>query len=80
MIHSKYIVIHAEQSFVETVPSVTNTVKYQFELITECYPKHYQQIKANLDLIKYKTDDMHAAVERSSTAGRRDQGTNTHTA
>ena len=36
--------------------------KHQFELITECYPKHYQQIKANLDLIKCKTDDMHAAV------------------
>ena len=36
--------------------------KHQFELITECYPKHYQQIKVNLDLIKYKTDDMHAAV------------------
>ena len=40
----------------------TEHSKHQFELITECYPKHYQQIKANLDLIKYKTDDMHAAV------------------
>ena len=48
----------------------TEHSKHRFELITECYPKHYQQIKANLDLIRYKTDDMHAAVTALVTTER----------
>ena len=36
--------------------------KHQFQLISECYPKHYQQIQEDLDLLKHKTADIDTAV------------------
>ena len=36
--------------------------KHQFELISEHYPRHLQQIQADLDLLKHKTADVNTAV------------------
>ena len=36
--------------------------KHQFELISENYPRHLQQIQADLDLLKHKTADVNTAV------------------
>ena len=55
------------------------------KLISDCYPKHHQQIQDDLDLLKNKTVDINKALtvlftrERSCAAGRRGQRTDTHT-
>ena len=41
--------------------SVTHS-KHQFQLISECYPEHHQQIQDDLDLLKHKTADINTAV------------------
>ena len=35
---------------------------HNFELISECYPKHHQQIDASLDQVKHKMVDLNTAV------------------
>ena len=35
---------------------------HNFELISECYPKHRQQIEASLDQVKHKMADLNTAV------------------
>ena len=36
--------------------------KHQFELISENYPRHLQQIQTDLDLLKHKTTDVNTAM------------------
>ncbi len=43
-----------------TISKEHNTHKY--ELISECYPKHHQQIEASLHHVKQKMADLNAAV------------------
>ena len=35
---------------------------HNYELISECYPKHHQQIEASLDQVKHKIADLNTAV------------------
>ena len=48
-----------------TISKEHNTHKY--ELISECYPKHHQQIEASLDLVKHKMADLNTAVIQLDT-------------
>ena len=40
----------------------TEHKRHNFELISECYPKHRQQIEASLDQVKHKMADLNTAV------------------
>ena len=44
---------------------------HNFELITECYPKHRQQIEASLDQVKHKMADLNTAVTRLDATERK---------
>ena len=44
---------------------------HSFNLISESYPKHRQQIEANLDVVKHKMADLKAAETRFDTAERK---------
>ena len=43
---------------------------HNFELISECYPKHRQQIEADLDQVKHKMADLNTAVTQLDTTER----------
>ena len=43
-----------------TISNEHNT--HTFHLISECYPKHHQQLQDNLDLVKHKITDIDTAV------------------
>ena len=44
---------------------------HNFELISECYPKHRQQIEASLDQVKHKMADLNTAVSHLDTTERK---------
>ena len=44
---------------------------HNFELISECYPKHRQQIEASLDQVKHKMADLNTAVTHLDTTDRK---------
>ena len=44
---------------------------HKFELISECYPKHRQQIEASLDQVKHKMADLNTAVTYLDTTERK---------
>ena len=44
---------------------------HNFELISECYPKHRQQIEASLDQVKHKMVDLNTAVTRLDATERK---------
>ena len=43
---------------------------HNFELISECYPKHRQQIEASLDQVKHKMADLNTALTQLDTTDR----------
>ena len=51
-----------------TISTEHNT--HKFFLISECYPKHRQQIEASLDLVKHKMADLNTAVTHLDTTER----------
>ena len=52
--------------------------EHQFELISECYAKHHQEIQTQFDLLKHKTADINTAVMALDTREREmvEQGEN----
>ena len=44
---------------------------HNLELISECYPKHRQQIEASLDQVKHKMTDLNTAVTHLDTTERK---------
>ncbi len=43
---------------------------HDYHLIDECYPKHHQQIEANIDLVKHKMADINTMVTQLDTTER----------
>ena len=48
----------------------TDHNQHKFYLISECYPKHRQQIEASLETVKYKIADLNTAVTQLDTTER----------
>ena len=49
----------------------TDHNQHEFHLISECYPKHRQQIEASLETVKHKMADLNTAVSHLDTTERK---------
>ena len=67
--HNDPLKVYCETCRDCTISKEHNT--HKFFLISECYPKHRQQIEASLDQVKHKMADLNTAVTHLDTTERK---------